>query len=158
MKAILTYAICCSILSSLLIMKTSSSTVSAPARIEGDSDAASLWEQALAAKGGREKLRGVSNLLESYIDKSHVGLYVFPTKLWDWTDDRPTRLGVYVVMDNLERSLSYRMEGNTAGPPQNLGERHAKEGLWEIYYTQLYYLLETQWLKPRPVQVHSGMI
>jgi len=50
------------------------------------------------------------------------------------------------------------MEGNTASPSQNLGERHAKEGLWEIYYAQLYYLVETQWLKPRPVQVHSGMI
>src|SRR5437016_4646001 len=38
-------------------------------------EARRLWEQALAAKGGREKLHRVPNVLESYQDKSHVGLY-----------------------------------------------------------------------------------
>jgi hypothetical protein len=135
---------------------TRSESVAAQTSVERDP--VKLWEQAIEAKGGRERLYAVRNVLESYDDKTTVALYVFPEKLWEWTDYRPTPLGIRMEMDNPQGKLSYKIEEATPNPPPNLGERHAKEALWDNYYAQLYYLLETQWIKPFPVRVYSGTI
>jgi hypothetical protein len=123
-----------------------------------DPDAAALWEQAIKAKGGRPRLHAVTNILESYSDKSTVGLWVFPARLWRWTDDRPTWLGVYVEMVNLDRDLSYSIEEDS-GVPVNKGKYSARgRGMGPLLNAQLNYLLETQWVKPVPVKVYSGSI
>jgi hypothetical protein len=151
---------CCSFLSSLawFVSAPSAQTQGLKPQTSAKRDASALWELAIEAKGGRSRLYEVRNILESYVDKTNVGLYVFPSKHWRWTDDRPTPLGVYVVMDNPQGKLSYEIEEDTPSPPPNLGERHAREALWDNYHAQLYYLLETQWLKPLPVKVYSGTI
>jgi hypothetical protein len=123
-----------------------------------DPNAAALWEQAIEAKGGRARLHSVANILESYSDKSAVSLYVFPSKLWEWTDDRPTPLGVYVEMINLERDLSYIIREDS-GVPANKGKYSAKgRGEWPLSQIQLCFLLETHWVKPVPVVLLSGTI
>ena len=117
-----------------------------------------LWEQAIAAKGGRKRLYAVRNLLERHERNSYVALFVFPDKVWQWSDVRPTPLGLAIEMQNLGKGLSYKVEEDMSDPPRNLGENSAKEVLWPLYYAQLYYLLETQWIKPLPVKVYSGSI
>jgi hypothetical protein len=97
-----------------------------------DRDAPLVWEQAIAAKGGRERLYAVRNILESYKNKRFVALYVFPDKFWRWADDRPTPLGIYIAMDNPQGKMSYRIEEDTPSPPQNLGERNAREGMGNL--------------------------
>lgn len=117
-----------------------------------DPAAAALWEKAIEAKGGRSKLYAVSNILESNVDKREVSLYVFPGKRWEWSD------WVYlsVAMDNPELNLSYNVVEDSPFATRNWGGTHAKEALWPNYYAQLYYLLETQWIKPLPVKVFNG--
>lgn len=58
-----------------------------------------VWEQAIAAKGGREKLHQVRNLVQTTDNSYYEGLqrkerlyvrfHAFPNKLWAWFDDRP---------------------------------------------------------------------
>ena len=150
----------CSLILSLALFASapSAQTQGPKPQTSTDRDASAVWELAIEAKGGRSRLYAASNILESYIDKTNVGLYVFPSKLWRWTDDRPTPLGVSVEMQNLGQGLSYKVEEDTAGNPRNLGENSAREVLWPVYYIQLYYLLETQWIKPLPVNLYSGSI
>jgi hypothetical protein len=154
----MTYGVCCSVLGSLLLMKVSPSSSSAELQIEGERGAAAVWEQAIEAKGGRQRLYGVKNILETHYDKKFVGLYVLPTRLWQWADDRPTWLGLYVEMINLERDLSYFVD-NDSVPPINKGKYSAQgRGRQPLIDRQLYYLLETQWIKPVPVKVYAGRI
>jgi hypothetical protein len=61
-------------------------------------------------------------------------------------------------MINLERDLSYFAEEDTPSPLRNRGRNSAREVFWPVYYAQLYYLLETQWIKPVPVKVYNGSI
>jgi hypothetical protein len=152
--------VCCSLLCSFAWIGRASNT---PTRVpdsqtSADADPVALWEQAIEAKGGRNRLSAVRNLLAAFKDKTDVALYIFPDKVWDWTDDRPTPLGVWVGMRNLELGLSYSLNQDIPEPPQNLGRNSAREVLWDAYHTQLYYLLETQWVKPIPVKVYSGSI
>ncbi len=150
--------VCCSLFAMLDSIGSSSSIQTARSNHQttADPNAAALWEQAIEAKGGRARLHAVTDILESYSDKSHVGLYVLPSRLWDWTDDRPTPLGVYVRMINLDHDLFYDVHEWDSGTPVNRGKRNASED--PIVDIQLYYLLETQWVKPVPVRVYGGSI
>lgn len=157
--------VCCALFA-MLGRTGSSSSMQTPRsshQTTTNANAAVLWEQAIAAKGGRERLYGVQNLVEFYPDKRSlgvymVGLYVFPKRFWRWTDDRPTPLGVYVEMINLERDLAYLAEEDS-GLPVNRGKYGAKaRGEGPLLDAQLNYLLETQWVKPVPVRVYSGNI
>jgi hypothetical protein len=151
---------CCSFLSSLALFVgvPGEQTLGSKPQTLTERDAPALWEQAIVAKGGSSKLYGVHNMVESYPDRSYVGLYVFPDKLWQWDDNRPSPLGLAIEMQNLERGLSYKVEEDTTGTPRNLGENSAKEVLWPVYYAELYYLLETEWIKPLPVKVYSASL
>src|SRR5882724_1387241 len=122
-------------------------------------EAQRLWEQAIAAKGGRERLYAVRNLVVFHGEgKRDVALYVFLNKLWQRTDFRPTPLGLWVEMHNLERNLSYTI--NHADPvPRNEGRgSNLFRGAPALTDAQRYYLLETQWMKPKPVKVATGRV
>lgn len=61
-------------------------------------------------------------------------------------------------MQNLDLGLSYSLNQDIAEPPRNLGRNSAREVLWPVFYAQLYFLLETQWIKPLPLKVYAGRI
>ncbi len=107
-----------------------------------------LWELAIAAKGGRERLYAVRNLLIS-IGKKHrtVKFAVFPDKFWQWADSRPSPLGLNITMYNIEKQLGYwdLGDGKPPTPRQNWKVPHGNL-LWQ----QIMYLMETQWVKPVP--------
>ncbi len=122
---------------------------------EDQREARRLWEEAIAAKGGRERLCGVHNLVVFHGGgKRNISLYVFPNKSWQWSDDRPTPLGLSVEMHNLDRRLAYFVYSEDLEPPINKGwGSNLARGVPELRDAQLYYLLETAWVKPVPLRV-----
>src|SRR6185369_389422 len=128
-----------------------------------------LWEQAIAAKGGRERLYSINNLQLSINEKQWAGLrrasfiiealYVFPEKYWEWSDQRPMIFGLTITMENWEQGIhwGYIQRGKDKG---SLGQ--VQEGyLGRMSYMinrQLDYLMETRWVKPIPVSVERGKV
>jgi len=53
-----------------------------------------LWEMAIAAKGGREKLHQVGNLVFAGEGGTLVHFWVFPDKYFSWVDTRPSVFGL----------------------------------------------------------------
>jgi len=74
-----------------------------------------LWELAIAAKGGREKLYQVKSLAitDSRSGYPQVDLYVFPDKFFSWSDVRPTVFSFHASVINFEKNdENVRQEGN----------------------------------------------
>ena len=127
-----------------------------------------LWEQAIAAKGGREALHGVRNLVVSArrdypsrkLKKNQLHqevLCVLPDKFWSWSDYRPDVFGLRVEMYNYETSTKYVIsdgEPHRQLEPINEMDRKTRDLLWGL----LPYLPETKWLKPVLVGVKAGRI
>lgn len=140
-----------------------------PARETSQSDLAErIWEQAIAAKGGREALHGVRNLVISArgeyrsrrLKKNQVRqevLYVLPDKFWSWTDYRPDVFGLRIQMYNYESSTKYTLsegEPNSELEPINDLDRRTRDVLWAL----LPYLPETKWLKPELIGATAGNV
>ena len=133
-----------------------------------ESESGKLWEQAIAAKGGRERLYAVRNMVVSSKGKySHRSarmpirqeeLIVFPDKYWFWNDLRPDVFGLTVEMYNYETNMHYIISPDS---PQSQAKPiiGAKRSAGELFlYTQLLYLLETNWLKPTLVRTTAERI
>src|SRR5437868_6965589 len=83
-------------------------------------EAQRIWDQAITAKGGRDRLYAIRNMVEystgdfrpleirlrsdgltsrqksDDVKARYVTFYVFPKKTWMWRDDRPSKLGLTV--------------------------------------------------------------
>jgi hypothetical protein len=106
-----------------------------------------LWEQAMVAKGGRERLHEIQTMaIFFYTNRSNrsqgpkrayqAGFYLFPSRWWNWSDMRPSPLGVDAgkwVVDT----------------PNNR---------YHLMRDQLYYLMETKWVRPIPVSVRKEVL
>jgi hypothetical protein len=128
-----------------------------------------LWEQAIAAKGGREKLYGVKNMAISSRAEygTHLGkrnsiqqeeLFVFPHKMWTWNDMRPDVFGLRVEMYNYEARTFYIL---VPDDPDKKTRQVANHKRWEdstLLNTQLFYFMETKWVQPMPIAVYEGEI
>jgi hypothetical protein len=132
--------------------------------------AQALWEQAVAAKGGREQLYRVNSLLMSYQEtvRNFLGivvhrgdvetLYVFPDKMWGWDDGLPPPFHLTVNLLDIGRDRRCTLYKGTAAPicgPVRQGKTQPDEGLVQV---QLLYLMETKWVKPTPVGVGEERI
>lgn len=123
-------------------------------------EAERLWEQAIAAKGGRERLYAVENMVVSARFQGHKNLvqkvelpleefFVFPNKIWRWNDTR--RLGMTgrlaIELFDLDRNFGYLLYPDYPNPLRKNSETYAREEQF-MFYTQLLYLMETKWQKP----------
>ena len=81
-----------------------------------------LWEQAIAAKGGREQLYQVQNLVvtsktkygngtKTFHGYRTVGLYVLPDKWWKWYDDSPGGFGRHTITFNFTDEVGWELQG-----------------------------------------------
>jgi hypothetical protein len=129
-----------------------------PPKASSQQEARWLWEQAIAAKGGREQLRTVRNLVVTHRGDKAVSLYVFPYKLWQWNDDRETPIGLAVTMLNLQRDLGFETRSQDAQSPMRMDQRWRESTAVSLQDAQLYYLMETEWMKPAPIGVTSGQV
>ena len=131
-------------------------------------EAERLWEQAIAAKGGRERLYSISNLQLSVRDRQWWGfrrvpydveaLYVFPGKSWEWMDQTGTIFGFIIRMRNYEQDIhfAYLDNGKEGWVSPSKDQPIYKGGMTAIIDAQLKYLMETRWVKPVPVSVERG--
>jgi hypothetical protein len=129
-----------------------------------------LWEQAVAAKGGREQLQKVESLLITYRSTwrnflgivEHRGdvetLYAFPDRLWSWDDDLPPPFSMSVGWVDMSRNRNCTLYKGTAAPQCHKAESPDGPGDRALVRTQYLYLLETRWVKPAPVGVSEGRI
>ena len=127
-----------------------------------------VWEQAIAAKGGREALHGVRTLVVSArrdypsrkLNKNQIRqevLYVLPHKFWSWSDYRPDVFGLRIEMYDYERSTKYVIgdgDPNHQLEPITEVDRKNRDVLWGL----LPYLPETKWLKPVLVGAKAGTV
>src|SRR5262245_9882076 len=110
-----------------------------------------LWELAIAAKGGREKLYQVKSLAikDSRLGYPQVSLFVFPDKNFYWSDLRPTVFSFHASVINFEKNIDIYVPGANPkdvrkGPP-NFNLRSVFRDVYIKYF------LETPWFKPEPV-------
>lgn len=129
-----------------------------------------VWEQAIAAKGGRNRLHAVRNMVisshgeyKAYLLRENrfrrEEIYVFPDKYWAWDDYRPDVFGLRVSMYNLETNMKYVIsdgEPNCPLEPITNKEREVQRKILERI--QLIHLLETQWVKPNLVKASVGNV
>jgi len=130
-------------------------------------EAERLWEQAIAAKGGRERLYSITNLQFSIRDKAWwnlrrvpndmEALFVFPDKSWEWSDQTGTIFGFHISVVNYEKGFHWAYFGHGKG-----GEASSQvldpRGIDAITIKQLDFLMETRWVKPIPLSVERGKV
>lgn len=147
-----------------------------PAAAQGAHDqqdarrAEQLWEQAVAARGGRERLHGVNSLLISYRETArnflgvvvHRGdverLYVFPEKSWAWDDGLPPPFGLTVGWLDAGRDRRCTLRAGAAAPTCGPAARPGSDADEEIAQAQYLYLMETRWVRPKPFGVSEGRV
>ena len=142
-------------------MKLTENDVSAKQQKES----ARLWEQAIAAKGGRDRLYEVHNLVissrgkyRSRLSKNNQvrreELFVFPNKYWFWDDYRPDVFGLRVSMYNYDTNMKYVISDSEPDhQPEAITNGQRNKALRN---EQLSSLLETRWLKPTIVKSSVG--
>lgn len=122
-------------------------------------EAGRLWELAIEAKGGREKLNQINNIQNS----SHGSyreefLIVYPGKAWDWQDNRPSVLGLSMSMHNLETSKKYFLAGDN---PSNFKMEKFDINTpidSGVFSASIWITLENKWLRPVPESVTTDRI
>ncbi|HMV82535.1 MAG TPA: hypothetical protein PLD20_21710 [Blastocatellia bacterium] len=116
-----------------------------------------LWELAVAAKGGRGALYKIHAIAEIRDDKGkNVSLVVLPDKYFSWFDARPGQFGLDIKLYNFETGFGYRNSGISGTKLYNDIRIHSdfslvKGRLTELMYSQLFLLLETRWMQPKPI-------
>lgn len=112
-------------------------------------EAERLWDAVINAKGGRERLQKVQNILIQYTENKQVTLihlFVFPNKYWRWIYGPPfpePAMDLYNGNPSYYYSISPNgAETVTGGDPQGWLEKES-----------ILLMLETKWLKPEPLRV-----
>jgi hypothetical protein len=129
-----------------------------------------LWEKAIAAKGGRERLLSVKNIVSSSRGEytTHRGrknlisteeLFVLPDKVWRWQDMRPDVFGLRVEMYNYEAKIAYVLTPDVPNEPiRHLTDQYTWEELGGLLNAQVIGFMETRWVKPVPVAVRQDKV
>jgi len=123
-----------------------------------------LWELAIAAKGGREALYKVANIADiRKPDGSYVHFVVLPDKFFLFDDMRPSLFGVRIELYNYESGFGYRtfprdtrkiyQDIRTDPDFKTIKGRHVY-----LLYPQLYLLLETRWMQPKPLSASKAKV
>jgi HEAT repeat protein len=115
-----------------------------------------LWELAIAAKGGREKLHQINSFALYDPEGKDVDFMVFPDKYFSWNDTRPSKIGLIVEMFNFENGLDYTIFGDN--PPDVRRTKLNPESRSRLLNPQLYYLLETKYLMPQILRAYKSKI
>jgi hypothetical protein len=106
-----------------------------------------LWELAIEAKGGRDKLHQVFSFVNGDENGSSVDFMAFPDKFFRWADTRPSKFGLIVELFNFERDFGFTIRGDN---PLDVRRHNGVDPKLRsrLREPQLYYFLETQWFKP----------
>ncbi len=126
--------------------------------------AEALWNQAVQAKGGRDRLRAVRNLVVTThasfpnsprpdLTNTVQELYVFPSRFWQVVEvTRPGELGHLAIFD-VERRVEWWNDGRS-----QVSQGIVDDYVYRILKGQFFYLLETAFLQPEPVATRPGRV
>jgi hypothetical protein len=122
-------------------------------------DPREVWEQAVAAKGGRERLHAIHSLA-IYMKPAEVNLRGAPT---NWLCVFPDRYFEYqglpggnaraIVVDG----TAGRTAMDTTGIPRQARHLTSSEGE-QMTVNQIVFLLESAWLQPQPIEVRHNVL
>jgi hypothetical protein len=126
-----------------------------------------LWEQAISAKGGRERLYSVYSLAVStqtaYLTQTgkrnqvrREYLFVLPNKYWSYEDYGSDIFGTRMHMLNYETNMQY--VGSQGHPETILEPITGVKRNKDINYLEIALLLETKWQKPIPLKPRTALI
>ncbi len=138
-----------------------------PSTTQTGSKAEEIWELAINAKGGRDRLQSITNMVVSsstrmsherkVSDTHNESLYVFDdNRSWTWDDLRPSVFGLTIAMHDGKTGKQYNVTYGGApfrglvdiNPPS---KNTNGAGL-------IHYFLETKWNKPIPESVTRGKV
>lgn len=135
---------------------------------QGASEAERVWELAIKAKGGREALYKVHNILAQSTSQSRTtsgrayqreetALIALPDKVWTFTDERPEVFGEFVIMLNYENMTEYMgpkggAEILTKAIPANGRPLKAYQNM------AIFHLMESRGLKPKLLGAKDGTL
>jgi hypothetical protein len=131
---------------------------------KGDADrerAVALWEEAIRAKGGHERLRSVQSLLiSSTVDvqaqrwsgaTEAERLYVMPGRVWRYTYTSDLRVSVDATVINNERNFCAATLWPGSSGVLPLSTCLPTTPLQYLLQDPIIYLMETNWVRPVPV-------
>ena len=137
-------------------------------------EAEKLWEQAIAAKGGRERLYAIGNFVVSSKSRfrssprpdvavgiTEESLYVLPGKWWNFFDYRPGKMGYRINVLNFDRSIWWTVSSGKKVPipsRPDLDKAFLEDFRYRFRQAQFLYLLETKWIKPTLVGARTDSI
>lgn len=128
--------------------------------------AEALWEQAIAARGGRERLaairsfaieedttfrRGVRGVASRRFD---VIVSELPDGWWEFLDYRPGAMGYSVRVLDTRTGRGWSTFG---GPPQPL-LRPDRDTVHRLRQIQYVYFMETRWVRPVPLRISRARL
>lgn len=156
----------CLIVALLLSTTESINFAAVDSRQDKRERALKLWEKVITAKGGRERLHAVRNLyvqqeFKSCPDCVRDNLYVFPDKIWSFFMSSPNSVSpskdITVIDYGLRACWSSHWnseKGSTDGIRCIV--KAGDQSKLEIIAQQWSLLLETNWLRPTPMEARSG--
>jgi len=141
---------------------------------ESRQEAERLWEQAIAAKGGRERLYAIRNFVVSSKSRfrfsprpdvavgiTEESLYVLPGKWWNFFDYRPGKMGYGINVLDFDRDIRWHAgpgEKVPLPPRPDIDKAVFEDFKYRFRQAQFVYLLETKWAKPILVGARTDSI
>lgn len=105
-----------------------------------------VWEKAIQAKGGRERINAVRNILRTEKNSSKylsVTLTDLPAKVWSW-DKTQKPIGLWGTVADVEKNVEYAVNEYS----KQADKTDAANAAFFVRRQQISILLETRWLKP----------
>lgn len=125
-------------------------------------EAVRYWEELVKARGGREKLRSIKNVLLTKgkdFPKVQSEFYVYPNRFWKWSQGKIVYDYLDVTMANVDSGVF--LIANREGLKERkqfapvVGGANYRDG-WLT--DACIFFLETRWLKPTPLRVNRKNI
>jgi hypothetical protein len=127
--------------------------------------AIALWNEAVQAKGGRERLHSIDNfLISSTIDirtqrgsteKETERLYAVPGKAWIYTYTPSDDVSLDVTVINKERTFCWVTLAPKSNGVPGLSPCIPSTPIKYLVQDPVIYLMETNWLQPEPLRVRT---
>ena len=142
-----------------------------PPRVSAQKDlerekALKIWELAVAAKGGRDRLHSVQSLVISTsgtyshrakrYQRYNEALFVLPNKIWIWNDQRPDVFGLTLEVSNFETNKRFVTNSDREHPIPRAIPTY--ETPLSRTYGLLAYLMETRWVRPQVENLSTATI
>lgn len=138
--------------------------------LSNNSEAKRIWELAIRAKGGREKLHSIKSMVttsRAEVARALSGnfstrvetLFVFPNKRWAWRDYRPSVFGLTMQMYDYAKGLKYHQVFGTETDGKLVPFEESER--WQIGENMpriAIELMETYWLRPIPRNVSEAKV